>query len=70
MSATHASAMAHERGIARNRGQFLLQTLQVFFVGLVIGHNAGPGLPAEFLPPRVFCANRRTWGRRPCHRAS
>jgi hypothetical protein len=29
--------MAYQRGIARNRGQFLLQTMQVFFVGLVIG---------------------------------
>ncbi|MHB1528123.1 MAG: MFS transporter [Acidiferrobacteraceae bacterium] len=30
-------AKAHRRGIALNRSQFLLQTLQVFFVGLIIG---------------------------------
>ena len=34
---TPAPAAAHRRGIAANRGQFALQTLQVFFVGLMIG---------------------------------
>ncbi len=31
------SPALHERGIGRNQGQFLLQTIQVFFVGLIIG---------------------------------
>ena len=37
MNPEQAAAGAYQRGIARNRGQFLLQTSQVFFVGLVIG---------------------------------
>ena len=50
MSTTHASAMAHQRGIALNRSQFLLQTLQVFFVGLVIGmeRNVLPAMSQDF----------------------
>ncbi len=50
MSAVHAQAMAYQRGIARNRGQFLLQTLQVFFVGLVIGmeRTVLPSLAQDF----------------------
>ncbi|MCL5979914.1 MAG: MFS transporter [Gammaproteobacteria bacterium] len=50
MSAAHAQAMAYQRGIARNRGQFLLQTLQVFFVGLVIGmeRTVLPSLAQDF----------------------
>ncbi len=50
MSTTHAPAMAHGRGIARNRSQFLLQTLQVFFVGLVIGmeRNVLPAMSQDF----------------------
>ncbi|MCR2832258.1 MFS transporter, partial [Acidithiobacillus ferrooxidans] len=50
MSTTHASAMAHQRGIALNRSQFLLQTLQVFFVGLVIGmeRNVLPAMSQNF----------------------
>ena len=37
MNPVPAAAGAYQRGIARNRGQFVLQTSQVFFVGLVIG---------------------------------
>ena len=37
MNPVQAAAGAYQRGIARNRGQFVLQTSQVFFVGLVIG---------------------------------
>ncbi|WP_123105272.1 MFS transporter [Acidithiobacillus sulfuriphilus] len=50
MSAAHAQAMAYQRGIARNRNQFLLQTLQVFFVGLVIGmeRTVLPSLAQDF----------------------
>ena len=50
MSAAHAQAMAYQRGIVRNRGQFLLQTLQVFFVGLVIGmeRTVLPSLAQDF----------------------
>ncbi len=50
MIAAHAQAMAYQRGIARNRGQFLLQTLQVFFVGLVIGmeRTVLPSLAQDF----------------------
>ncbi|MHB8249655.1 MAG: MFS transporter [Acidithiobacillus sp.] len=50
MSTTHAPAMAHQHGIARNRGQFLLQTVQVFFVGLVIGmeRTVLPALAHDF----------------------
>jgi MFS family permease len=42
--------MAYQRGIARNRGQFLLQTMQVFFVGLVIGmeRNVLPAMSQDF----------------------
>ncbi|WP_234729562.1 MFS transporter [Acidocella facilis] len=36
-SITNAVSMARRRGISSNRGQFALQALQVFFVGLVIG---------------------------------
>ncbi len=35
--ARRAGTLAHPRGIAANRGQFGLQMLQVFFVGVVIG---------------------------------
>ena len=50
MSSARLRAMAHERGIARNRSQFLLQTLQVFFVGLVIGmeRNVLPAMSQDF----------------------
>ena len=50
MSPVHAPAMAYQRGIARNRGQFLLQTVQVFFVGLVIGmeRTVLPSLAHDF----------------------
>ncbi|MHB1586958.1 MAG: MFS transporter [Acidiferrobacteraceae bacterium] len=43
-------AKAHRRGIALNRGQFLLQTLQVLFVGLVIGmeRNVLPAMSQDF----------------------
>lgn len=43
-------ASRYQRGIARNRGQFLLQTVQVFFVGLVIGmeRNVLPAMSAHF----------------------
>ena len=50
MSSARLLPMAHERGIARNRSQFLLQTLQVFFVGLVIGmeRNVLPAMSQDF----------------------
>ncbi|WP_298167509.1 MFS transporter [Acidithiobacillus sp.] len=37
MISTASTAPQHVRGILINRGQFLLQTAQVFFVGLIIG---------------------------------
>ncbi len=42
--------MAYQRGISNNRGQFLLQTLQVFFVGLIIGmeRNVLPAMSRNF----------------------
>jgi MFS family permease len=50
MSSARLLAMAHQRGIALNRSQFLLQTLQVFFVGLVIGmeRNVLPAMSQDF----------------------
>ncbi len=50
MSPVHSPAMAYQRGIARNRGQFLLQTMQVFLVGLVIGmeRTVLPSLAHDF----------------------
>jgi MFS family permease len=47
----------HRRGIAVNRGQFTLQAVQVFFVGLVIGMERAvlPTLAAEFgVKPGAF----------------
>ena len=45
-----AVAIAHRRGIAVNRGQFALQTVQVFFVGLTVGmeRTVLPALSGEF----------------------
>ncbi|MGC8504531.1 MAG: MFS transporter [Acidithiobacillus sp.] len=50
MSVAHLPTTAHQHGIARNRGQFLLQTVQVFFVGLVIGmeRTVLPALAQDF----------------------
>ncbi|MHB0889172.1 MFS transporter [Acidithiobacillus sp.] len=50
MSTIHLPAMAYQRGIVHNRGQFLLQTVQVFFVGLVIGmeRTVLPSLAHDF----------------------
>ena len=50
MKSVHVPAMTYQRGIARNRGQFLLQTVQVFFVGLVIGmeRTVLPSLAHDF----------------------
>ena len=50
MNPVQAAAEAYQRGIARNRGQFLLQTSQVFFVGLVIGmeRTVLPSLAQDF----------------------
>ncbi|MBN2680660.1 MFS transporter [Acidithiobacillus montserratensis] len=50
MTAAAAPASRYQRGIAHNRGQFLLQTVQVFFVGLVIGmeRNVLPAMSAHF----------------------
>ncbi len=43
-------AVSHQRGISANLGQFTLQTVQVFFVGLTIGmeRTVLPALSAEF----------------------
>ncbi|HQT62348.1 MULTISPECIES: MFS transporter [unclassified Acidiphilium] len=54
---TVANASDHIRGIAANRGQFTLQALQVFFVGLVIGMERAvlPTLAHEFgVAPGAF----------------
>ncbi|MEY2343339.1 MFS transporter [Acidithiobacillus sp. IBUN Pt1247-S3] len=50
MSRSSVGSSQHVRGIARNRGQFLLQTMQVFFVGLVIGmeRTVLPSLAHDF----------------------
>ncbi len=50
MNSARASATAYPRGIVRNRGQFLLQTVQVFFVGLIIGmeRTVLPSLAHDF----------------------
>ncbi|PKY11473.1 MFS transporter [Acidithiobacillus marinus] len=50
MSADPALAVHYQRGIAQNRAQFLLQTVQVFFVGLIIGmeRTVLPGLAHNF----------------------
>ncbi|MBU2818859.1 MFS transporter, partial [Acidithiobacillus ferrooxidans] len=50
MNPVQAAAGAYQRGIARNRGQFLLQTSQVFFVGLIIGmeRTVLPSLAQDF----------------------
>lgn len=44
------AAVSHQRGISANLGQFALQTVQVFFVGLTIGmeRTVLPALSAEF----------------------
>jgi len=44
------AAVTHQRGINANLGQFALQTVQVFFVGLTIGmeRTVLPALSAEF----------------------
>ena len=52
-----ATAIRHRRGIAVNRGQFALQAVQVFFVGLVIGmeRTVLPTLAGEFgVTPGAF----------------
>jgi len=43
-------AVVHQRGIVLNLGQFTLQTIQVFFVGLTIGmeRTVFPALSGEF----------------------
>ena len=45
-----AVTFAHRRGIGVNRGQFALQTVQVFFVGLTVGmeRTVLPALAPEF----------------------
>ncbi len=45
-----AVTFAHRRGIGVNRGQFALQTVQVFFVGLTVGmeRTVLPALSGEF----------------------
>ena len=50
MNPVQAAAGAYQRGIARNSGQFLLQTMQVFLVGLVIGmeRTVLPSLAHDF----------------------
>ncbi len=51
MSTTHhLLAKEHQRGIALNRSQFLLQTVQVLFVGLIIGmeRNVLPAMSQDF----------------------
>jgi hypothetical protein len=52
-TASTASA-AHPRGIRVNLGQFTLQTVQVFFVGLTIGmeRTVLPSLSAQFGVPQ------------------
>ncbi len=47
---TEQVATRHERGIGANLGQFLLQTVQVFFVGLIIGmeRNVLPAMSRDF----------------------
>ena len=49
VAAGHQTA-AHERGIWLNLGQFTLQTVQVFFVGLMIGmeRTVLPSLSGQF----------------------
>ena len=44
------AAVAYQRGIVTNLGQFTLQTIQVFFVGLTIGmeRTVLPALSGEF----------------------
>jgi len=50
MNVTADHVSAYVRGIGCNRGQFLLQTVQVFFVGLIIGmeRNVLPTMAAHF----------------------
>ncbi|WP_414040750.1 MFS transporter [Acidithiobacillus sp. M4-SHS-6] len=50
MTSATAPAARYQRGIARNRGQFLLQTAQVLFVGLVLGmeRTVLPSLAHDF----------------------
>ncbi|MBU2764428.1 MFS transporter [Acidithiobacillus caldus] len=50
MSGAAALVQAHRRGIGINRSQFLLQTAQVFFVGLIIGmeRNVLPAMSQDF----------------------
>ena len=47
---TQATVAVHQRGIGVNLGQFTLQTVQVFFVGLTIGmeRTVLPALSGEF----------------------
>jgi MFS family permease len=52
-----AAAWGHRRGIAKNPGQFSLQTLQVFFVGLIIGMERAvlPAVARDFgVAPGAF----------------
>lgn len=52
-----ATAWGHRRGIAKNPGQFSLQTLQVFFVGLIIGMERAvlPAVARDFgVAPGAF----------------
>lgn len=50
MANASAEASAYRRGIGVNRGQFLLQTAQVLFVGLMIGmeRNVLPAMSRDF----------------------
>lgn len=50
MTSATVPAAHYQRGIGCNRSQFLLQTVQVFFVGLVIGmeRNVLPAMSAHF----------------------
>ncbi len=54
---TPAASRQHERGIANNRSQFALQTLQVIFVGLTLGteRTVLPALAGHFgVQPGAF----------------
>lgn len=50
MTPMESATVSHRRGIGVNRGQFALQTAQVFFVGLTVGmeRTVLPSLSGEF----------------------